>query len=107
MQLPHGGLGTLGAREAVGDLVGLLSYPSAEVRLAALDALERLAARDAASAISRCLGDADRQVRIGARTVLMSLGAVEELKTDTRLPWLLRQPLLWRARRNRRRAKTR
>ena len=65
--------GRLGRSELAEPLVKLLEQPTTEVRLAAIEALQRLKTTLGASALERALDDPEREVRVAAARSLAEL----------------------------------
>jgi len=74
-------MGVVGDASASATLVKALKDPAGVIRLAAVNGLARLGAKDAANDIASLAGDPDRGVRQAVITALISLGGDKFLKT--------------------------
>ena len=74
-------MGVVGDASISGTLVKALKDPAGVIRLAAVNGLARLQAKDAANEIASLAGDPDRGVRQAVITALISLGGDKFLKT--------------------------
>jgi HEAT repeat protein len=70
-----GALGQPSARPALGELTRLLADPDPDMRLAAVNALPRIAAGDAVDLLRRALGDSSPEVRRAAQAALLQISA--------------------------------